>query len=105
MIWLGSKRGYLTDWITQCWVKLTGKRIKLEEYPWLEGPVAPTKGISPDFFKKLADEKGLTIKHPDPVSGIVSDFSILSGATFNPADVHPSVIQFYQETSAYELDA
>lgn len=51
MIWLGEKRGYLTDWSTQLWVRATGKRLDPTDYPWLEGPVGPTRGIGRGFFE------------------------------------------------------
>jgi hypothetical protein len=54
MIWLGKKRGYCTDWVTQRWVQLTGREVDLESNAWLSGPIAPTIGIGADFFKNLA---------------------------------------------------
>jgi hypothetical protein len=104
MIWLGTKRGYLTDWITQCWVKCTGRRIDIQKNGWLEGPIAPTTGIAPDYFETLARAEHLVLKRPGGPIGIIPDFSILSGKRFQPAEIQPAVIQFYQETSAYELD-
>ena len=40
MIWLGSKRGYVTDWFTQRWVQFTGRRVCLTAQPWLAGPIS-----------------------------------------------------------------
>lgn len=37
MTWLGSKRGYVTDWFTQRWVQFTGRRVTLAAEPWLAG--------------------------------------------------------------------
>ena len=45
MIWLGAKRGQLTDWITQLWVRHTGTRVAVSGGHWLSGPSAPTTGI------------------------------------------------------------
>ena len=45
MIWLGAQRGYLTDWITQKWVQITGRRVALDRDNWLAGPVGDPKGI------------------------------------------------------------
>jgi hypothetical protein len=61
MIWLGSKRGYISDWVTQRWVQFTGRRISLTSEPWLEGPIAPTTGISPEYFGALASHEGLRL--------------------------------------------
>jgi len=35
----------------------------------------------------------------------MQNFADLAGPTFNPAEVHPSVVRFYEETNSYELDA
>lgn len=34
-----ERRGALVDRTTQQWVRATGRRVALEECPWLEGPV------------------------------------------------------------------
>src|ERR1700759_1577207 len=105
MIWLGTKRGYLSDWVTQRWVQLTGRRISFRSEPWLAGPIAPTTGIGPDYFATLARTEGLHLHQPDTAAGVISDFATLGGASFEASNVHPSVVNFYEQTSAYELDA
>ena len=105
MIWLGSKRGYLTDWTTQRWVQFTGRRIALAEFPWLAGPSASTSGIGADYFTNLANEESLELHRSETPAGIVSDFSGLQGPSFDPAKVHSSVREFYEQTSHYDLDA
>src|SRR5690349_17572906 len=54
--WLGDRRGYLSDWITQRWVQLTGRRVRLEDAPWLAGPRGSTAGIGDDFYDRLAEQ-------------------------------------------------
>lgn len=105
MIWLGEKRGYLSDWLTQCWVQFTGKCINLSSDAWLDGLTAPTKGIQSNYFDSMARAANLEICKTEQPSGIMANFNELKGAAFDPSLVHPGVIRFYQETSAYELDA
>lgn len=105
MIWLGSKRGYLSDWITQRWVHLTGRRVSLASEPWLAGATAPTTGIGPDYFAAFASAEGLRLRQPDTAAGIIPDFTTLRSPSFDPTHVHPSVAHFYEQTSGYELDA
>ncbi len=105
MIWLGSKRGYLSDWVTQRWVHFTWRRVSLTLEPWLAGPIAPTTGIGHDYFAALARLEGLRLHQPDTAVGVISDFTTLRGPSFQPSDVHPSVAHFYEQTSGYELDA
>ena len=104
-MWLGSKRGYLSDWITQRWVKITGQQVDLFAHPWLAGPIAPTTGISSDFFASLARSEGLRLEPPEKGTGVIPEFSSLSGISFDSTRVAPSVARFYEQTSSYELDA
>ena len=105
MIWLGPKRGYLSDWITQRWVHLTGRRVDLASETWLAGPIAPTTGIDSDYFGTLAKTENLRLTQPHRPTGIISEFTDLRGGSFVPENVHPSVTKFYEQTSAYDLDA
>lgn len=105
MIWLGSKRGYLSDWVTQRWVQFTGRRVSLATEPWLAGPIAPTTGIGPDFFAALASTEGLRLNRSDTAAGVIPDFTTLHGPSFDPSKVNPGVADFYEQTSGYELDA
>jgi hypothetical protein len=105
MIWLGSKRGYLSDWLTQRWVHFTGRPISLASEAWLAGPIAPTTGIGPDYFAFLARSEGLRLHRPEGAAGVVPTFGSLCGATFDASRVHASVARFYEQTSAYDLDA
>lgn len=107
MLWLGDSRGYLTDYITQRWVRLTGRRVELAQQPWLMGPVATARGIGPKFFEELAYREGLDLRRggPNDERGLIADFDALASPDFSPNQVHPTVIDFYRRTSAYELDA
>jgi hypothetical protein len=104
MLWLGDSRGYLADWITQLWVRVTGRRINLAEFRWLDGPVGPSRGIGMNFFPDLAAQQGLALRR-DGERGLLPDFAALAATDFVPARVHDSVVDFYRRTSAYQLDA
>src|SRR5712691_11677828 len=100
VVWLGSDRGALTDWVTQQWVKLTGKRVDLEDTPWLDGPVGKTTGIGRDYFLQLATEQGYVVNSSQGIRGLLT-FEDLRGPTFDPAKVHAAVHSFYESTSEY----
>jgi hypothetical protein len=53
----------------------------------------------------LARAEGLRVHQSDCAAGVISDFGTLRGASFEPSNVQPSVARFYEQTSAYELDA
>lgn len=105
MIWLGRKRGHISDWLTQRWVQFTGRSVNLSAEPWLAGPTAPTTGIGSDYFATLARSEGLRLHQSERPTGVMSDFAALRGASFEPGNIHPSITRFYEGTSAYELDA
>ena len=104
VIWLGEKSGYLTDWVTQQWVKMTGVRVRLEEFPWLEGPVGRTRGIGKEFFEEYARVHRLEVVRSG-TRGLIREFGALRGAESDPAAVAAAVADFYERTSEYELDA
>lgn len=60
-IWLGKKRGYLTDWITQKWVRFTGNKADLRSERLLLGPMGDTEKIGEDFYKQVASDENLEI--------------------------------------------
>lgn len=104
MLWLGERRGHLSDWVTQRWVCATGRRVAGAESSWLEGPVGEPRGIGSDFFVALAAREQLTVSRTRP-SGLVADFGRLAAPDFDPAGVHPNVVDFYARTSEYDLDS
>src|SRR3989337_2979848 len=72
-IWVGNKRGYLTDWITQVWVRITGKKIDLRNEPWLLGPFGDTNIIGADFYNMFAARENLDVEINSPKSGLLKD--------------------------------
>lgn len=102
--WLGSTRGYLSDWITQQWVRLTGKQIDLRANEWLAGPVGETGGIGSDYFRQLAQKEDLELLTQLNVAGLIDDFSDLQSENFPANQVDPNVRDFYERTSQYKFD-
>jgi len=102
MLWLGESRGYLSDYVTQLWVRATGRQVDLHSMPWLQGPVGFSRGIGSGFFHQLADAEGLNQQQGE---GLLPDFSVLSGPGFNLQQVSSGVRRFYEHTSHYSLDA
>ncbi|HEY4362730.1 MAG TPA: hypothetical protein VGN17_17305 [Bryobacteraceae bacterium] len=102
MIWLGEKRGYLSDWLTQLWVRFTGHEIDLIEQDWLDGPSGNSRRIGNEFFERYAREHLLQVREDGP-RGLIQNFSDLCKDGSYP--VAAEVQQFYERTSEYELDA
>src|SRR5215212_4171621 len=104
VLWLGAEKGALTDWLTQQWVKLTGKRVPEPIPAWLRGPVGKTTGIGRRFFDDFAQELGYHLGSGDSVRGLLR-LEDLRGPEFDPAAVHASVRAFYEQTSAFEMES
>ena len=94
--WLGARRGHLSDWTTQQWVRATGRRVDLRQDAWLDGPSAPTTGIGERFFEEL----GLEVA---PADGLLPSFDALRSPSFDPGAVDPRVVTFYERTSEFRL--
>ena len=102
MFWLGDKRGYLTDWVTQQWVRTTGRKVDLAEQTWLDGPAGGLRQIGKEFFADYARARHLEVVR-DGRRGLVRDFGELE--LDDSAAVSTAIRDFYERTSEYELDA
>jgi hypothetical protein len=103
-MWLDDTRGDLVDWMTQRWVRLTGRAVSLGEHPWLDGPAGRPTGIGAKFFEDYADENALRVLHGQP-GGLVPSFETLRAVAFDPGGISAGVVDFYARTDAYDLDA
>src|SRR3954452_13935695 len=101
--WLGGDRGFLTDWITQRWVRLTGRRIALADAAWLRGPVAAPTGVAEDEFEHYAARERLTALAESDDHGLLEDFGALRSERFDPSRIRPEVVDFYEHTARYRL--
>lgn len=104
MTWLGEKRGHLSDWTTQQWVRLTGRRVSEAEYPWLNGPAGRTRLIGKEFFADYAAQNHLAAVESG-CRGLLESFASLNGPSNDLSNVAKSVRDFYERTSEYELDS
>jgi len=100
VFWLGDRRGYFSDWLTQQWVRATGRKVRIAEQMWLDGPAGDVRGIGTQFFAEYASRRRF-----QPVErerrGLIADFSALQ---LRDDVVAAPVRRFYEETSAYEFD-
>ncbi|MFM9904541.1 MAG: hypothetical protein ACKVQJ_08230 [Pyrinomonadaceae bacterium] len=102
--WLGPTRGYLSDWVTQKWVQLTGSKVSLDTHDWLSGPIAETTGIGTDYFERLGLKENLELRKGQYDVGLINNFSSLESDDFSVDKIDPSVRDFYEQTSNYDLD-
>ena len=93
-MWLGPRRGYAIDWVTQLWVRATGRRVRLQEHPWLDAPVGATRQVGVGWLGA----------EPPRARGLLDSFDALASDEFDPSAVSEEVRRFYTETSAYRMD-
>lgn len=105
MVWLGERRGYLTDWVTQRWVECTGRRLNENDLEWLSGPVGKTKQIGKGSVADAAADENLVVDRDSVVRGLMDSFGSLDGSTFVSKSVAREVSEFYETTSRYEMNA
>jgi hypothetical protein len=103
VIWLGDKRGNLSDWTTQVWVRATGRRVPLTDNPWLDGPIGETRQIGKDFFARYAEMKNLALVE-DGIRGLIPDFTVLQEGNLDLDEIALPVKEFYEQTSDFDLD-
>jgi hypothetical protein len=101
--WLGARRGFLSDWTTQQWVRATGKRIEFSAAPWLRGPCAPPTGLRETDFARYAADEGLSILPDSGEVGLLDDVAALRSERFDPAHIRPEIAHFYERTARYRL--
>lgn len=78
--------------------------MDLQRDTWLDGPTGDPAGIGNDFFHKLATTLGLELRQP-VAAGLLQDFEVLRSPDFDPGIVAKEVVDFYQSTSLYSMDA
>jgi len=92
------------EWSIQSWVSATGRKARMGEAPWLEGPVG-SKYIGAEFYRCYARETGLDAVADDEDAGLLPNLDELAGEQFDPSLVHPEIRDFYERTARYELFA
>ena len=101
--WIDEKRGYLSDWLTQLWVKSSRVQVNPKNENWLDVPIGEPKIIGESYFEEFANKNDLIIETGSE-EGLVDDFSHLDSGEFNSDRVDPRIIDFYEHTSRFELD-
>jgi len=101
---INSRIGHLQDWITQLWVKATGRRFNPENDKWLICPIGDTDIIKDKFVYEIAQKENLEIQQNINNSGLLETFNDLELTTEEKKLIHPKVIDFYERTSNYNFE-
>jgi len=94
--------GPVLDWVTQQWVRTTGRRADLRSDAWLDGPVGGPF-IGDRWLDTYAESVGAEAVRSGG-AGLVPSFAALNQPEFSADQVNPTVIQFYETTSNWRLE-
>ncbi|CAZ98333.1 MULTISPECIES: hypothetical protein [Zobellia] len=100
---IAHKKQSLQDRITQQWVILFGKKIDTTEHQWLLGPFGGTNGIGLKFIDYLAKKEGLHMDHGKRNKGLIQSIDQLKLSPNELNTLSKDVVDFYQNTSDYDL--
>lgn len=81
---------------------LFGRRVRLTDFPWLDGPIGPAR-IGSSFHLDLAKAAGLEVREGGDM-GLLPDCAVLDGESFDARKLSPAVRDFYERTGRYHLD-
>src|SRR5580692_7310556 len=84
-------------------VRLTGKRIRKSEAPWLDCVLGKPGVIGTGVYQRIAEEEILEISQP-PDAGLIPSFEHLRGPSFDPDRVDQRIRHFYEHTTLYKLE-
>ena len=84
-------------------VRLTGRRIRKSDAPWLNCVLGKPGVIGTGVYQRIADEQKLEIGQP-PDAGLIPSFENLRGPSFDPDRVDPRIRHFYEHTALYKLE-
>ncbi len=104
MIWLGAKRGYFQDWLSQKLAIATGRKICPEKHNWLIGPIGNTDIIDDSYIQNLVESEGLYISKNEPNAGLMDSMKILDFSEEEYQRLNPAIVDFYENTFNYEFE-
>jgi hypothetical protein len=96
------ERGFMIDRATQAWVRATGRSVRLADHPWLDGPVGDPNLIGDEWLPREAQRLGGELHE---AGGLVETMDSLAGDTFDPSRLAPEIVDFYERTTEWRLDA
>jgi hypothetical protein len=95
------EHGFAIDRATQAWVRTTGRTIRLDDSPWLDGPVGSSTRIADEWLAREADRLGGELCEG---GGLFDSLDELTGPGFDPSALAPEIVRFYERTSDWRLD-
>jgi hypothetical protein len=92
------------DWFTQQWAIFRGTKIDPNNYSWLIGPFGNLNGIGEDFIHQLAAKENLNIQRDINSQGLIPSIEMLNLSENEQSKLSRKAIDFYENTSNYNLN-
>jgi len=89
------------DRITQFWVRVSGRKIKLSDASWLQGPIGNSSVIADDWLGEEAERRGAVLAEG---MGLLPDMAQLQATDFDPSQLAAEVVSFYQDTAEWSME-
>jgi len=80
-----------------------GRKVKASEVPWLAGPIG-SDVIGDRPYQECAEREQLVLTRNAEAGGLLPDFGVLAGPSFDASAVSPRVREFYEQTAKYRMD-
>lgn len=80
-----------------------GKRTSFDGNEWLQAPLG-NQYIGDHPYDEVARGENLTVTRNAEKGGLIPDFSILKGDSFEPEKVHSKIHDFYENTAEHRMD-
>jgi len=84
-------------------LRVMGERVTGADLPFIVPFSEVTKHVGVDYLERYARSVGARYVHSPPDIGIVPDFDLLAGPSFEPTLVNPLIREFYEHTSRFKL--
>jgi hypothetical protein len=98
-----SALGLLLQISIEWLVRLTGRRIRRSDAPWMDCVLGKPGVIGTGVYQRIAKEEKLELSQP-PDAGLIENFESLSGPSFDPDQVDPRIRHFYEHAALYRLE-
>jgi hypothetical protein len=98
-----SALGLLLQICIEWLVRLTGRRIRKSDAPWLDCVLGKPGVIGTGVYQRIAQEETLELTQPSD-AGLIQDFAALRGPSFDPDQVDPRIRHFYEHAALYRLE-
>jgi len=98
-----SALGLLLQICIEWLVRLTGRRIRRTDAPWLDCVLGKPGVIGTGVYQRIAQEEKLELTQP-PDAGLIENLAELRGPSFDPDQVDPRIRHFYEHAALYRLE-